>query len=117
VPAALPVLLSAIQHFTIYHCVLYNHNINISENFDKGGGVMETTVLRTRGNETLLKITGTYEAGGKTYDGTRYEWWNDNEKMDQGITSEEVNGELYIYCKGFSGMTDDQAIGAFEAGV
>ena len=78
---------------------------------------METIVLRTRGNETLLKITGTYEAGGKTYDGTRFEWWRDNEKMDQGITSEELNGELYIYCKGFSGMTDDQAIGVFEAGA
>lgn len=78
---------------------------------------METTVLRTRGNETLLKITGKYEAGGKIYDGARYEWWNDNEKMDQGITSEELNGELYVYCKSFSGMTDDQAIGAFEAGA
>jgi hypothetical protein len=69
-----------------------------------------TTILRERENDILIKLEEKVELGGHFYRGVRYEWWNDKEKMKQDIPAEGN----YIYCAGYAGCTDAEAIEWFE---
>lgn len=75
---------------------------------------METTVLKKRGNEALIKIQKDVKFGDKICKSTRYEWWYDINKMKEGITEEKINGEQYIYCSGFSGIKEEELLKMFD---
>lgn len=75
---------------------------------------MMDIILRERENDILIKQIGKVEMGGALYETVRYEWWHNKEKMKQGIPAEDKDGNTYIYCSGYSGCTDEEAIAWFE---
>lgn len=75
---------------------------------------MKTTILAERENEQLIKLEDTMQIEETEYKTVRYEWWTNLEKMKQGIQGEEVNGHMYIYCRGFAGANEKGLIEMFE---
>lgn len=79
--------------------------MNISKETSK-----KVTVLRMANGQALIKIERfNYPLNG--YVGTRYEWWNDLEKMEQGIYT-EPGGKLY--CSGYAGADEKELIAQFD---
>jgi hypothetical protein len=76
-----------------------------------------TIVLREREKDILVKQVRREEIDGQMYKFIRYEWWHDKEKMKQGIPAEDIGENTYIYCSGYAGCTDEEAIKWFENGL
>lgn len=70
------------------------------------------TILAERENEVLIKIEGSVLIGERTFKTVRHEWWFDKEKMKLDVYGEDG----YIYCRGFSGSSDEDVILAFNYG-
>jgi hypothetical protein len=75
------------------------------------------TVLREKGNERLIGIDKvlSLEDGDRSCKTLSIEWWRNFEKMEQGISGEEIDGVKYFYCRGFSGSNEEEIIKMFDA--
>ena len=66
----------------------------------------QTTTLATTPTQTLLRITTTYDIGGKPHKCVRYEWWLCNEAMK--VQNYGGGGKMYCSCR--VGLVDEAAL-------
>lgn len=74
---------------------------------------MKTTILCQKGNKALIRIDDITKLGNRMFKTVRHELWYDTDKMNAGIPGEEINGEVYIYCKGYAGSNEQELIEDF----
>lgn len=73
-------------------------------------------VLVEEGQRLLVRIDGEIDLGGITYGTWHHEIWNDREKYEAGIHTEEMSDGTRIYCSSHAGFKDEAAILTFKKG-
>jgi hypothetical protein len=74
---------------------------------------MKKTILAEKKDKTLLRVDDVITVGNKKYKAVSYEIWSNKDKMKQEITSEEKNGNIYIYCQGRVGCKESEILEDF----